>query len=281
VPSVGLMRRCSVLAVASAGSLLFCGIASASTHTEVAELGPISATFSYDGGSNESGFARQADLNLTITRGGTVVYQAPITSEQCPEGCEGAYETPDVHIVSLEGSGEPDVVLELWSGGASCCYLDQIFSYKAGSPYTIFKHVFGRTRPTLIQLGPSGTIGLTGSDERFEGAFTDDGASGRPLQLWTFADGHLTDVTRHYPSLISKAAVKQWGSFRHAPRDDDVGFMAGWAADELMLGRRSLVRTTLARELHAGRLRGPPIVGVSGSRFVHNLKTKLREWGYT
>jgi hypothetical protein len=78
---------------------------------------------------------------------------------------------------------------------------------------------------------------------------------------------------------LYRAKEPQWSHFR-ARRNDDVGFFAAWAADEELLGRKTLVNRTLAHELRGGRLRassGPE----HGRRFVRDLKVDLRRWGYS
>jgi hypothetical protein len=39
-----------------------------------------------------------------------------------------------VQVADIEANGEPDVLLHLWSRGAHCCYIDQIFRWNPATP---------------------------------------------------------------------------------------------------------------------------------------------------
>lgn len=256
----------------------------ASTHVEVAELGSISATFTYQEAPNSFGGESTSGLMLSISRSGTVVYSAPVRSRWCEEvepgqGCQPAYEVPDVHVATLEPGQEPEVVLDIFTGGAHCCAVEQVFSGPGPNGEMIVEHNFGNGFTHVKPLGPEGRSVFVSVDNRFAYVFTDYADSGLPLQLWALIGGAFTDVTRSYPSLIAADARKQWGYFIHAHKNNNVGFFASWAADEDLLGHKALVNHRLARELRAGRLRvlsGPD----HGGRFAHDLKADLRRWGY-
>jgi hypothetical protein len=255
----------------------------ASTHVEVAELGTISATFTYQVAPNSFGGESTSDLVLSISRSGTVVYSAPVRSHWCegvePElECKPEYEGPDVHVATLEPGQEPEVVLDVFTGGAHCCAVEQVFSGPGPNGETMVEHNFGDLFTHLKLLGTEGQSVFVSTDDRFAYAFTDYADSGRPLQLWALEGGAFTDVTRSYPALVAADAVRQWGYFVHAHKNNNVGFFASWAADEDLLGHKTLVNGRLAHELRIGALRGQ--FHESGSRFVRNLRKDLRRWGY-
>jgi hypothetical protein len=273
-------RKALILLVALALALLLPGRAWASEHVEVAEAGGLSATFEYEQQIGEYNFQTDSNLTLAISRSGSVVYSAPIASRWCVEvKCVPAYEGPDLHIATLEQGQSPVVVLDLYTGGAHCCYISQVFSGPGANGVTTAEYEFGDPRGRLKPLGPEGTDVFVSADDRFAYAFTDYGDSGKPLQIWALEAGTFRTVTRNYPALIAADAAEQWHYFK-ARRKNDVGFFAAWAADEEMLRHGALVSRTLARELRASRLRCE-LFGVSGKRFAHDLSVDLRRWGYT
>ena len=102
--------------------------------------------------------------------------------------------------------GSPQVVLELYSGGANCCFIDQIFSYDPGTmAYVKTEHDFADAGATIKRL--NGQYRFVSADGAFKYAFTDGADSGEPLQIWQFTAGGFVDVTRHYPGMIRKDAA--------------------------------------------------------------------------
>jgi hypothetical protein len=188
------------------------------------------------------------------------------------------FDSPYVHVAMVEPGQTPKVVLDLFTGGAHCCFVEQVFSGPGPNGVTVAEHNFRNAPARLKPLGPEGQSVLVSADNRFAYAFTDFANSGLPVQVWALRSGMFSDVTRRYPSLITADATTEWRYFK-ARRDDDVGFFAAWAADEELLGRGALVNRTLAHELRAGRLRGG-VVGVHGKRFARELNADLRRWGY-
>lgn len=170
------------------------------------------------------------------------------------------------------------MLLDLYTGGAHCCSVLQIFSFDpATGTYVMTEHDFGDPGYRIKDLGGDGQLEFVTADDSFAYAFTDYAASGLPIQILTFAGGHFTDVTRQYPKLIAKDAARFLKDFKHDLRDG-VGLIAAWAADEDSLGHTSLVSRTLNRELRAGHLRA--LAGVGGKKFLRELNKLLRKDGY-
>ena len=252
--------------------------AAALATTQTASSGSVVATFTFQG-SPASGFSR---LNLEITRAGRVLYDRPVSSSNCPSGCSPGGATADsVHVLDVDANGEPEVVLELYSGGAHCCYTDQVFSFDAATnSYVETQRNFLSAAANLEDLGRDGKSEFVSADGRFEGVFTDNARSGLPVQIFDFAGRKFTDVTRHYAALIKQDAARWWGLFQ-SNLDDGVGYIAAWAADEDLLGRESHVGTTLDEQTKKGNLRNlDPQVLPSGHAFIDRLERFLREHGY-
>jgi len=231
------------------------------------------------------------DPVLTITREGRQVYSAPVGSPKppchptggeafCVPAGEAGVAPNSVQVVELESDGEPDVLLHLWTGGAHCCYIDQVFRWSpSASTYTVTEREWGDASAGLVDLRHDGKLEFLTADDRFAYAFTDYARSGLPIQIWTFSDGAFTNVTRRFPSLVARDAASWWHYFKDTHGEDDVGVFASWAADEELLGHAGLVNRRLSRELRAHRLKAA--VGPDhGRRFARDLRRDLRRWGY-
>ncbi|HWC85206.1 MAG TPA: hypothetical protein VG388_01630 [Solirubrobacteraceae bacterium] len=258
--------------------------AAALARTETARAGSVTATFTFAATAQNT----YPTKTLTITRSGKVAYDQAVTSSYCGElsnPTQQQYCVPgfaagrsSVHAVDLEPRSEPSVVLDLYTGGAHCCSVEQVFSFDAAEgTYVMSQRNFGDPGERLVDLGHDGRFEFLTADDSFAYAFTDFAHSGLPLQILSFAGGHFRDVTRHYPKLVARDAAKYLKAFEHDLGNGE-GLIAAWAADEDNLGQGKLVASTLARDLKAGELRGGTYA--TGQRFITALNRLLKRDGY-
>jgi hypothetical protein len=248
--------------------------------TQTAQSGQVSASFSFRGH-----YPNYSHERLTISQAGKVLYDQPVVSAfcgtQCAPGSTSATQ-PSLHIVDLEHTGQPDVVLDLFTGGAHCCSVEQIFSFDPGTmSYAKTERNFGDAGAQIVDLRHDGRFEFLSADDSFAYEFTDYAASGLPIQILTFANRRFTDVTRSYPRLVAQDAARWMRVFRSLKRDhysDSVGVVAAWAADQELLGHRRLVNRFLSTQAHAGHLNAA--LGPGGQRFIAHLRRFLRRHGY-
>jgi hypothetical protein len=185
-------------------------------------------------------------------------------------------------VFDLDNDGQPDVVLSLFTGGAHCCSVEQVFTFDpARNTYVKTERNFGDFGAEIVDLGHDGRFEFLTADDAFAYAFTDFAASGLPIQIFTFSGRQFNDVTRQYPALVRHDARRWMRLFRKLARDhyrDSVGVAAAWAADEELLGHRRLVNRFLAAQARAGHLNSA--IGHSGTRFIASLRRFLRRHGY-
>lgn len=245
--------------------------ASALARTETAHKGSVTATFSYTGK-----VPNYHQLRLKIERAGALVYNAPVHGILCGSSCwPGA-----VHVLDLEPGLEPDVVLDLYSGGAHCCFIEQVFRYSAGH-YAKTEHNFGDPGASIRDLDHNGQLEFLTADDRFAYAFSSFAASGLPIEVLVFRAGRFKDVTRQFPARIKSDAATWWKLFgRH--HADGEGLIAAWAADEDLLGRYAQVKQTLNAQAGAGHLHSALGGAVpQGHKFVTALLRFLHRLGYS
>lgn len=272
-----MLRRALGIPIVAAVCLIAAPVAMATTQT--ASAGDVTATFTFHGK-----VPKFHGLHLTISRSGAVVYDQPVVAKFCGKLCwpGGVIHSSSVHVVDLEGTGDPDVVLDLYSGGAHCCTVEQVFSFDpATGTYAKTEQVFGDPAAKIVDLGHDGHFEFLTADDSFAYKFTDFAASGLPIEILTFAGGHFTDVTRSYPKLVAKDAALWLRAFKAQARQhypDSLGVIAAWAADEDLLGHTKLVKRYLHQQAVAGHLNAP--FGAGGTRFVAKLQRFLRRRGY-
>jgi hypothetical protein len=273
-------------ALAALGALLLLTSAPAAlakTTTQTASAGIVSATYTFQG--TYPNFSHES---LVIKRSGQVFYNQPVNfagvcGTECAPGSTSA-KHPSVQILDIEHDGRPNVILSLYSGGANCCVLDQVFSYDPGTmTYSKAQRNFGDLGASLKDLSHNGIDEFVGANPAFKYEFTDGVASGEPLQILSFAGGKFKDVTRTYPKLIAKDAARWLKYFKQQIKGsksqiDSVGVIAAWAADEDELGQSKQVASYLQKEASAGLLRSP--VEAGGQKFITHLNKFLHKEGY-
>jgi hypothetical protein len=264
--------------------------ADAGAATEVVSSGPVTATLSYV----KKDDITFTDMRLKIVRNGVVGLDGPINSEPCATGCTPGSEvfgedSKSIKVVDLDGDGEPEVILDLYTGGAHCCFVSEIYSLQ-GPPATTVVPTYGQVEHnwfdpyyTLHDLNGDGIPEFDSADGRFNYALSSYAGSGVPVQIFRFQHGTLEDVTGEFPALVRKDS-KHWFTVykrnikRRPPLNDPgLGALAAWAGDEYRLGHGAKVQAELKRALKHGWLDG--IFG-SGRRAVRNLNTLLSQTGY-
>jgi hypothetical protein len=248
--------------------------------TQTASSGPVTASLSYSVKNDKFDLPVYSGLRLTIVRNGTTAYSEPVSDPFCGTQCAPAIpgtKDSSVQVADIGNTGEPNVILSLYSGGAHCCTIAQVFSYDPTTgTYTMARRNFADPAFNLKRLTPGGPDRFVSANPSFEYAFTSYAQSGEPLQIWGFQNGQFTDVTRSYPALIRKNAALWWRLFRHN-LSDGTGPLSAWAADEELLGKNALVQSTLKAQLKAGHLVGGFI---NGAKYVKTLNRLLVKLGY-
>lgn len=274
------MRR-SLLLAALGLAIAPAGAVALTTKTLSVGAGPVNASFSYQETRDRYGLATDSAQRLTIQRSGVTVYDRPTHSAFCSPFCNANGSSP-LAVRDIEGNGEPDVLLDLYTGGAHCCSIVQIYSYDAAArSYTLYEHDFFDPGARIVDLAGDGKLEFESANAAFEYEFASFAYSGVPIQVWRFLGGRLHDVTRSFPRAIAADAANWYRGFVLNRRAGlGLGLIAAWAADEYLLGRRSLVAATLSRERRLGHLRSGDGLGPSGGAFVTKLYRFLRHEGY-
>jgi hypothetical protein len=191
---------------------------------------------------------------LRIARAGARRLDEPVAGLGAPG------ERPaELLVRDLDADGEPEVVLDLFTGGAHCCTESRIYRYAPG-PRTYRRSLqgWGNAGYRSTDLDRDGRPELQSADDRFSYLFTSYAGSFRPIQIWHFERGRLLDVTRSFPGAVADDATAQWREYKRlrAQRSDVRGVLAAWLADMIVLGREGKAWRQLERAYALGEL-GP------------------------
>jgi hypothetical protein len=224
------------------------------------------------------------NFRILITRGGVLLVDAPVpphpTHPDYGVVPAGYGERRSIFVSELDGDGEPEVLLDLYWGGAHCCFWSRIYRYDArAARYRVSLHFWGDPYYRLRDVDADGKPEFVTADDRFAYRFTAFAFSGLPIQLWSYRAGRFTNVTRRFPKLVANDATRQWRSYLNSRKyHETLGFVAAWAADEYSLGHRRMVERTLTRLIARGDLEASP--PQDPRSFVRALKRFLRSTGY-
>src|ERR1700731_454729 len=209
----------------------------AATTTYHASLGAVESTLTVQGAHPE---ARNAVL--TISTSGHVQYRHAVASSFCgnlcwPQSANYGGAINPLQVVRL-GPGAPAVILGLFSGGAHCCGIDEIFAPDASTKYVKTEVFFGDA-PAQPEKLPGDTWRVfVSADDSFAYEFTDYAALVLPLKILSFVNHRIVDVTRLYPLLIARDAriwLRAFNDQASSHYVDSVGVIAAWTADEYLL----------------------------------------------
>jgi hypothetical protein len=257
--------------------------ASAQAQTYFATDGSVTAEIA------ESGVpSHPAPPRLSITKrdaaGSTTLFTGPVTNHACGAGCivSTTPVDPPLRFAPLDGAGSADLLVSLYTDGANCCSVLDLFRPSAalnGLYVLSAAHNFAYSGYRLKKIG-SRYVFVT-ADPTFSTVFTDFADSGLPLQILQLSGVKFADVTSRYPALVRRDAARWMTAYRKARGRNDVGLIAPWAADEARLGLWSSAHAYLVSQARAGRLRSTLFPhAASGTRFIGQLESLLRRDGY-
>lgn len=186
-------------------------------------------------------------------------------------------------VRDLDGDGEPEVILDIYTGGAHCCSVSLIFR-KVGSRYVRSVSWWGNPGYRLADFDRDGRAELVSADDSFGYLFTSWVSSGEPLLVFGYARGKLTDITRQFPAQIQADADRYWQAAQEQLRGRDGeprGLLAAWAADLANLGRWDEAHATLTKLAAAGKLGdNEQLDTAAGAAYVRALLAQLVHEGY-
>jgi hypothetical protein len=271
------VRTAAALAVALGAVVVTTASAAPRPHLERASLGAVDVSFTYVYDAAQFRFSKQ---RLVIVRDGETRFAAALPRPPAP----GFNAQPanyfghrlSVSVRHLDGDGEPEVVLDLYWGGAHCCWYTQVYGFNpAASIYRPLVHVWGNVGYALKDLSSDGVPELVARDDRFSYAFGSFADSRWPLRVLSYRGGRLVFVTKDYPRELGRDAAKLWREAT-SRKSENHGALAAWAAEQCLLGRSNTAFATLGRLRRQGRLHG----GEPAAKYLAHLHRFLRRTGY-
>ncbi len=246
-----------------------------------AQSGNVKATLSFEKNA-EFGF-RGKNIRLQIDRDGISRFDGipkagSQTSEDSEEGdstIPHAYQKSPLAVRDLDNDGEPEILIDYFSGGAHCCIYTLIYRYNADrETYNAINFSTRDIGYRLEDLNRDGIPEFVTADAGFAYAFSSFAGSGFPLKIWNYKRGQMIDVTKQYPKRVRNSAYRYWTNVQTILRegqDREVkGQLAAYLADKYTLGESEDGWKNL-RAIYKGDDR---------TEFFDKLEKFLKEAGY-
>ncbi|MGI8512801.1 MAG: hypothetical protein ACR2NH_09265 [Solirubrobacteraceae bacterium] len=248
--------------------------------TETAASGGVSAAFSYDKSGGD--FPQYSNLRLAIVREGVPGFNGPVAGAGDGVGPGAGIGKKSLVARDLDGDGEPEVLVKLFSGGAHCCTISAIYRH-VGTGYAPSTHNWADTGFRIRDLGGDARPELLSADARFAFLYSSFAESRFPIRILRYKAGKLTSVTRRFPRLIRRDLRRQKRSFRRLRKHlNPRGALAAVVADQYLLKHRKAARRSLRGALRRGELgkTGDFHTGAFGRAYIRSLKRFLTRTGY-
>src|SRR5205085_4620672 len=222
-------------------------------------------------------------VHLRIVRGGAVRYDAtPKRIHPCACPGDGPVGRPGgaIRVRDLDRDGEPEVLVDFYSGGAHCCFYTDVYRYVPRlRTYRPTIGFWGNLGVRIVDIGLDGVPEFRTADDRFAYAFTSFAGSTFPIRILRFDHGRFVDVTRRFPKLVRPDAAELFALYRSERRraDGDVGgILPAWLADQYLLRRGPSGWPVLGRAVRRGELRP----WETPRTYLRRVRSFLRRTGY-
>ena len=226
------------------------------------------------------------NVQLSITRAGQALVSGDDLGAACPL-CRGAVPVggldgsgaKSLTIRDIAADGEPQVLVDLYSGGAHCCSITVFYRYDpATGRYGRIVHDWGDPG-YAIQTTPGGQTVLKTYDDRFADSFCAFVCSLMPVQVFALRDDGLDDITRSLPGytrtdLAHLTATLASARRRRSQHFAIKGILPAICADDRLLGMAGDCNALLADAARRGELAPTP------ARYERRLRRFLGRLGY-
>ncbi|HTL88298.1 MAG TPA: hypothetical protein VL134_02785 [Leptolyngbya sp.] len=215
--------------------------AQAEKMTTTAQQGNVKAELSYEKVQG-NGVPQANNVRLKIQRSGQAIFDQPLKISEYDRPM--AYFTGDrgLTVQDLNGDHDPEVITDLYTGGAHCCTYSLIYQYNPQQKqYLESRADWGNLGYRLRDLDNDGKTEFYSADDRFAYAFTSYAASAFPIMVLRFEHGSMVDVTRQYPKQIYGDAYRLWQTYQERSKssgDATKGVLAAYLADKYLLGQQ-------------------------------------------
>jgi hypothetical protein len=183
-----------------------------------------------------------------------------------------------LHVVDLDGDGEPEVMVDLFWGGTRCCMWTRIYRFdRDRQRYHATIQFWGNFQDfyRLRDVDNDGRPELVARDSRIE-QVTSTWSYFSPVRVFQYRHGRMIDVTQRFPALVAADARDLYRT--KWTRE----LLSAWVSDQYRLGHRQRAEQVVQEALRSGQLAVPrSLTAPNASTYDRRLHAFLRAAGHT
>jgi hypothetical protein len=237
---------------------------------KVSEADGVRAELTYEKSASAPRFR---SLRLRVRQGKDLKLNELVPRDRPDDQPLAAQSEMAFQVRDLDRDGQPEILVDLFTGGTHCCTYSLIYRYDADQGrYVTTKHSWGNSFYQLADLNNDGVLEFQSRDDRFTNRFTSYAASANPLQIWRYEQGKLVDRTKDYPQAVEGSATMTLLAMQRvsSERQEAKGVVASYLADKHSQGRAE-EGWQLVEKLY---------LGADKVQFFEQLQRVLQETGY-
>lgn len=144
-----------------------------------------------------------------------------------------------VDLEDLDSDGNPEVVLQTYTGGAHCCMAITTYTWQNDQFQSIVFDYLDAGGGIFEDLDDDGLTEFVTLDNAFFYTFSSYAGSYPPSVILTFQDGAYIDTTTQFRQRLGSTA---WDMYQSVEERDDEGYeinglLAGYVAQKIRLGQ--------------------------------------------
>jgi hypothetical protein len=196
-------------------------------------------------------------------------------------------ESPSILVRDLDADGEQEVLVNLFTGGANCCYYTDTWRFDVDRNVYVEKVLRpGLSFPyTLRDLNSDKAPEFISYDYRFAYKYGSNADTPRPLRIFDWNGGRLIDVTIAYPGRAAREAGEYYRLYLKYRKVKDVsvrGILAAYVADSYNAKNGAAAWRRVVAAYRRGELdkKFGGESGPHGRAYLTSLRSFLKKLGY-
>jgi hypothetical protein len=163
-------------------------------------------------------------------------YRVYVNDRLVAEDADVVWMWGEISLTPLDQDGVPEVVFSTYTGGAHCCTIHTIHSWRGHEVRRTQTYPLDGGGGQFQDLDGDGTQEFITVDNGFLYAFSSYAGSFPPLLILSFQAGQWVDVTRQYPERQRSHAWRAYLLIRDGDTYEVNGPLAGYVAQKILLG---------------------------------------------
>jgi hypothetical protein len=199
------------------------------TRTEMMEIGAVKVDLSYQ--KRPQGLA--SNFRIALTRAGELLQEQPLPV------ITATSKLLNIAIADLNGDGEDEIILDLTTEDARCCYYSIIYRYQPiRERYAPIQQYWGTLGYQREDLNGDGVVEFQTRDRAIAEFFPNLELINYPLQIFEYRSDGAVLVTSQFPEAIAEDARRLWQLATELNVDDPQlqGILASYLAEQYLLG---------------------------------------------